>query len=96
MAAHVKDKECTNYQHTPLCSDTSVTFNTRKLKLPKVGLNPVATLVGVSWKMDAPQLAPPAVALGHTCLVMLQKENVNGPPIDEECDDVVESGHASM
>ena len=91
MAAHVKDTECTNYQHTPLCSDASVTFNTRRLKLSKVGLNPIATLVGI-WKMDAPQLAPPALK----CHVMQQKENVNGPPIDEECDDVVESGHASM
>ena len=30
------------------------------------------------------------------CHVMLQKENANGPPIDEECGDAVESGHAGL
>ena len=30
------------------------------------------------------------------CRVMLQKENANGPPIDEECGDAVESGHAGL
>ena len=30
------------------------------------------------------------------CCVMLQKENANGPPIDKECGDAVECGHAGL
>ena len=30
------------------------------------------------------------------CHVMLQKENANGRPIDEECGDAVESDHAGL
>ena len=30
------------------------------------------------------------------CCVMLRKENANGPPIDEECGEAVESGHAGL
>ena len=31
-----------------------------------------------------------------TCHVMLQKERADGPPIDEECGDKAESGHAGL
>jgi len=36
--------------------------------------------------------APPVL----NCRVMLQKENPGGAPIDQECGDVVESGHAGL
>ena len=37
-----------------------------------------------------------AVAPVLKCHVMLQKEADNGPPIDEECGNVVESSHAGL
>ena len=38
------------------------------------------------------------VAAAHIlkCHAMLRKEALNGPPIDEKCGDVVESGHAGL
>jgi len=39
-----------------------------------------------------PLAAPPLLK----CRVMLQKENPGGTPIDEECGDAVESGHAGL
>ena len=30
------------------------------------------------------------------CHVMLQKERLDGPPIDEECGDAVQVGHAGL
>ena len=39
---------------------------------------------------------PPVVVPLLKCHVMLQKEPPDGPPIDEECGDVVESGHAGL
>ena len=41
-------------------------------------------------------VVPPAAAPALKCHVMLQKETPDGPPIDEECGDAVQSGHAGL
>lgn len=40
--------------------------------------------------------AAPAATLALKCRVMLQKEVPNGTPIDEECGNAVEKGHAGL
>ena len=46
--------------------------------------------------MDAAPVAPVAAAPTLKCRVMLQKETPDGPPIDEECGNAVDSGHAGL
>ena len=42
-------------------------------------------------------MVPAAAAPVLKCRVMLQKtKNADEPPIDEDCGDVVESGHAGL
>ena len=45
---------------------------------------------------DQLAVVPAAAAPVLKCRVMLQKETPDGPPIDEECGDAVESGHAGL
>ena len=47
--------------------------------------------------VDQPPLAlPVTVAPVLKCRVMLQKENPDGPPIDEECGNPVQGSHAGL
>ena len=50
----------------------------------------------ITAPLDDQPLLPPAAGPILKCRVMLRKENDYGPPIDEECGDPVDRGHAGL